>query len=114
MEYKRPGDEATDISGSGEIGADSRIIELVEDYNDSICARAVLYAVHESLANIIAKSSVATGLILPTIDAEIHAHIRSNHKCKNVAHHHEVVEIAREWAEDLTWKVECYAKQNQN
>ena len=106
--FKNPGDEATDVSGTGELAADHDIVALVEESNDSKSARAILYAVHESLARIIARTPELSGVVLSSIHGETSAHIRSGHVCKG--RRREAERIVQDWVTDFVNKIDCYTR----
>ena len=102
------GDKSTDISGTGPIWADRRLVDLVVQNSDSRCGYVILDAFHEVLAKLIANSIQQGRVQIPaTMIGEIQAHIRADSVCKE--HHDDALEIAQEWAEGLTWKIHCYS-----
>ena len=108
--YVQPGGEAVDVSGMGALVTDAEVIRLVTENNDSNCARAILDAVHEVVAKVLAKM-IATGetAIPSTISGDVQAHIRADHRvCKG--HQSEAQRIAQDWVDDLTSKVGHYVK----
>ena len=112
-EYHRRGDKATDLSGTELLMADDQVIRLAVESNHNRCARAILDACHESLAKLISNLIQQGETQIPvTISGEIQAHIRADsHVCKT--HRCVALQIAEEWAEDLIWKLNNYAKRNQ-
>ena len=106
MEYKIPGDEAT-VWGKGILGweVDNRLVKLVEENDDSICARAILLGFHESLAKAIASMSPQVQEhILSAIRHAIEESRRASDSCKS-SHRSLVGCTLREWASEVDERV---------
>ena len=108
MHYHRPGDEATELNILV-WAADEKLIALVQESKDNICARAILYGLHESLARVIANMSPqARERTLSAISHESDIYGQSHDSCSQS--HQTLVECTiQEWVEELRTKVTHHA-----
>lgn len=103
--YNNPGDEATDVSDTLGWAVNNQVVALVQVNRDSICARAILFGFHESLARAIASMNPQVReQILSTIARETREYAQTHDSCSQ-RHQSLVKQNVQEWVEELNERV---------
>ena len=92
---------------------DSLITHFSTGYRDSICARAILFGVHESLAKAIANMNLQVREhLLLSIRHECEEYNRSTHDSCSASHQDIVEQAILDWVQELNERVGFHAPYN--
>ena len=112
MSYQRPGDEASVLHNLG-WAADSQVVHLAMDYKDTICARAILFGLHESLAKAIASMNPQVReCLLSAINHVCAEHNQLAHDSCSTKHQSLVEQAILDLVQELNKRVIFHAPKN--